>query len=304
MAFVDWHDTAPVIETKLEIWQQDKTSANLAALEKEISKSLDVSTVKKKKNMLITTNEKGEAFSAMSQADMGLTLIKVGRSTGISKYLNQGIACLNTIITPVSQGGLRRRKNGTSFFHASTDRTRESPGGTLNKHLTATRDLITAGNILDNLGMYSKAKDFRTAGIEGITQLVGSDYPTLEDYLVIYKGQPYPKSWIYYAISIEKKKPYHLEHGFKNAGYHTLVLLMIKAIHEKLGSDFPLSKFQNQKVSGKSVVRFMYDTYITKEQSGISKDEDVKKGNFGGFEEGRGNRLSDEEKTYFTTYYQ
>lgn len=305
MAFVEWHDTAPLIETKLEIWQQDKTSANLEALEKEISAAIDTNYVKEKGNLLFLTNNDGKAYSGMGQADMGIALIKVGRETGISKYLNKGIQCLNTLITPTSQGGLRKKKDGTSYFHSGTSRDRSSPGGTINQHMIATRDLITAGNILTELGLTSKAKDFRSAGIEGIKQLVGSSYPNLEDYLVIYKGVAYPKSWIYYSISIDKKKPYHLENGFKNAGYHTLVLRLIKAVHEKLGSEFPLSKFQNQKAKGtnKSVVRFMFDTYALKEQSGLETDEKVKAGNFGGFDPGRGKRIDDTEQAYFRDNY-
>lgn len=298
MAFTPWHDHKSLINTATEVWQQEKSSANLQAIRKAVNNALDTKYVKEKGDLLIEMNDHGIAYSAMDQADMGLALIETGQAIGDKAYIKLGRKALNVLLTDVKKGGLRKDTGSNSWFHGQTSRSNKFPGGTLNKHLSATRDLIIAGNLLGNLG-----SDYRKAGIEGIRQISSGNYPSLEDFLVKKKGKPVDDSWWYYAVNPKSKKMYFLSNGEKNAVYHVFCLNLIRQIHNLLGSSFPLGQFNNQKASGKSIVRRGFDTYMLKASQGLYTNAKVPDGNFSGLPEWR-KPLNAGDISYFQSNYQ
>lgn len=297
MAFVPWHDHKPLILTALEVWQEEKSSANLLALTNRVEDAIKTQHVKQKGDLLIEMNEDGIAYSAMDQADMGIALIESGLATGNKNWISLGKKSLNVLLTDVKRGGLRKDSGGTSWFHGQTSRDSKSPGGTLNKHMAATRDLIEASQLLGSSG-----KDYYNAGIEGAKQLASDRFPNLKDYFVIQKGKIVRESWLYYSINTTNRRQYFLKNNEKNPVYHVYELGLLKKIHTLLGSDFPLSNFNNQRMDGTSLVRHAFLTYKTKLQQGLNEDKKVSVGNFAGLPTWR-KPLDAEALAYFESTY-
>lgn len=303
MAFVPWHDHRELIYAAYVVWWWDRTPAKLQAVDVAISNAINTPYVKKKNGMTIEVDELGKAYSAMDQADMGSILIEVGSVANRPDLVNLGYSCLLVLLTLEKDGGLRRRKDGVSWFHAMTSRDNKSPGGTLNKHLVAVRELLECSKTLRTLGQFGRANDLYKAGMEGLLQLVSDPYPNLGDFIVRYKGDLYPRSWLYYAVSFSKKTGYHLDNGYKNATYHSFVLYLIYLIKDILGNDFPTAKFQNFKIDNKKVIRFIFDTYMLKKAEGVHSNGACKKGDFSGFSQNNGRLLTLEEEDYFRNTY-
>lgn len=296
MAFVPWHDHKPLILTALEVWQQEKSSANLLALKKKVDDALDTKYVKEKGDLLIEMNNYGDAYSSMDQADMGLALLEAGIAIGNKNWISLGKKALNVLLTDIKKGGLRKDCGGSSWFHGETSRSSKTPGGTLNKHLSATRDLIEAGDMLGNNG-----RDFRKAGIEGIKQLASDQYVNFKDFFVIDKGRVVRESWIYYSIDPKTKKQYFLDNEEKNPVYHVFVLGLIREIHNRLDDDFPLSALNKQRMDGLSLVRHAFLSYTTKIAGG-NTGKKVPKGNYAALPNWR-KPLTEGDLLYFGNTY-
>lgn len=283
MAFIPWHDHQPGIKGAFERWQASKTSANLKALSKLFDKALDTKYVKQQGSLLVEMNDHGRSYSCMDQADMGTLLITAGIATGNKQWINKGVSCLEVLVTPYNKGGLRTRMHGTSWIHGKTTRISNNPGGTLNKHLTAARDLCLMSTALNTIGRRSKAKDFKALSIEAVKQLANPKaYPNLLNFVVKKKGVPVTDSWMYYAIRYNQRQPYHLKYEPKNGVYHVFVLRLIRTLHGLLGSDFPLAELKALKVGDTNIVRWFLEIYKSKAATGIHSDSNSVVGSYTG----------------------
>jgi hypothetical protein len=245
---------------------------------------------------LVETNDDGLAYSAMDQVDLGLGLLRMHRKTTEHgppadprslAYLTLGLAALDILVDEVDEGGLRTKKAcekdpalTCSWLHGKTSKSGDAitDGGTLNKHLYAVRDLYRSGEVLQEVApspgpLHDRADKYRKVALQGMHQMVHSasaehdgDTPNLRDYIPVHDGVPIQDSWLYYGRNITDGKPYFLDSGYKNCGYH---LLVIGLLHTNLGfmqaEGLDIGGFTKRRNKLEaSVLEFILDSYTLK----------------------------------------
>jgi hypothetical protein len=255
---------------------------------------------------VVYANKNGVAHNAMSQAALGTWLLEAKRmlaERGIEgeradRYEALGIATLEVILDPVSAGGLsdtRPCENAAghtcSWYHAVTDRTRESPaeGGTLNKHLIVINGLERTAVALEAIDAATgeaargdQARRYRDAADAGLYQLVyaaghtaAGRSPNLMDYVARdAAGAPIARSWLYYSLNPARDRPgYFLKKNFKNCHYHITDMRLLREALVGAGSDADLSGFRDSRADlGTSITAFIVDTFEAKRAEGLFTD--------------------------------
>lgn len=257
-----WHDWRPRIEEALSAYRLVPNSSNRAEVRERIRSALREKNVVREKDRLIYVNDEGRAFSGMEQGDMGLMLFRAGRMLQDDDYIEKGMACMGVLLDDWSKGGLRRRRKGASWFHGQTNPRTKNPGGTLNKHLSATRELLYSADIVEP---YSprKARAYRKAGVEGAKQMVAGTFPSLDDFLVKVNGVIRPNAWAYYSVDWAEREGRYLDHPTKNAGYHIFVMRLLETIFTTAGPLLDRADFRST-AKRRSPLRRLLDAYERK----------------------------------------
>lgn len=257
-----WHDWRQEIEEALSTCREVPSKVNRAELRSRIASALREKPVRREKGRLFYANEDGRAFSGMEQGDMGLMLLRAGQLLQDDDYIEKGMACMAVLLDDWNDGGLRRQRNGGSWFHGQTNPRTKNPGATLNKHLSAARELLYGAAILD---AYSprKADAYRKAGAEGAKQLVGSTFPNLDDFLLKVDGRVPANAWAYYSLDWAERQGRYLDHPTKNAGYHIFVMRLLETIFSLSGPLLDRAEFRSN-AKGRSPLRRLYDAYERK----------------------------------------
>lgn len=262
-----WHDWFPILNAAITKATNAPSQANRAALKDAISAALRPKNVVREKSWLIDTNEHGRAYSCMNQSEMGIALLRTGVLLGQDNYIEQGMACLQVLLADYDDGGLRTRSAGGSWFHGKTSRSSKTPGGTLNKHLSAARWLQDAAELVVAYSP-SKAKAYRIAGEEGLRQMASAKFPSLSDFLVRVNGQIRSDSWAYYSVQWGSHDGRFLAHPTKNASYHLFCMRLIEEIFNGTGAvAINRAEFRSN-AKGRSPMRRLLDTYDAKIAAG------------------------------------
>ena len=277
--FKVWHHYMPEFREALE--NNDKE-----AFTRSVNKALGADHIVRKGDMLIEGNDHGRAYNSMGQSDMGLALIKAGRKWGVTEWVNDGIAALEVMLTKYEAGGLRLRDadSDTAWYCGQTARHHTDKGGTLNKHLYATRTFFNAAKQMEALGMTGKAAEYKEAGEEGFLKLVkGKQAPQLKDFFVQKdNGDYYFKSWVYYACGdADKERTYFLDQKQKNANYHLFDMKLIHTIGQLVDDDFKFKPFYKEQLEYVSAFGGMLQVYENKlDMGGLDNNTRTSYGQF------------------------
>jgi hypothetical protein len=263
---------------------------------------------------IVYTNAHGVAHNAMSQSQMASWLFaaarilaEAGDTRQAAVFEGLGEAVMRVALDPLDRGGLRsggacdlRPELGCSWFHAVTSPNRRTPGegGTLNKHLLvilgldrAAGDLLAIDKIEPGDRRRQSARDFATAAIEGIHQLVYSSgrrrgegaAPSLFDFIARDEsGAPILRSWLYYGMNPKREGPGYFmrdELVWKNCNYHILDMSLLYRNLTGPGAETDLSGFTIHDPWLKdSLLGFILKAYEIKLAEGIRKDSETTKG--------------------------
>ena len=272
-----WHHFGPEL-------REARKNDDEVAFSRSIDEALGGSHIVRKRDMLIDGNEHGRSYNCMGQSTLGLNLIKGGKKWGVPEWVDDGIACLNVMLVDYEAGGLRLRDNDTetSYYCGKTSRSADHKGGTINKHLYATRTFLGAAEVMRDLGKNKLAAKFEDAGEEGFLKLVrGSHGPKLKDYFVRDEdGDFYLKSWTYYSLSnADKDRPYFLKYTEKNGRYHIFEMELIYAIGQwfeagaDTDGDFYFEPFFKPQVASLSALGAYLQVYDNKLSRGGLEEE-------------------------------
>lgn len=262
-----WHDWYPYLIGAVNTVVATPSAANKKDLREMISAALRPKNVVRDKGWLIDTNEHGRSYSCMNQSEMGLALLRAGAALGQDSYIEQGMAALQVLLADYDDGGLRTKRAGGSWFHGKTSRSSKTPGGTLNKHLSAARWLQDAAELVVAYSP-SKAKAYRVAGEEGLRQMASAKFPSLSDFLVHVNGQIRSDSWAYYSVQWGSHEGRFLAHPTKNASYHLFCMRLIEEIFNGTGAvAINRAEFRSN-AKGRSPMRRLLDTYDAKIAAG------------------------------------
>jgi hypothetical protein len=237
-------------------------------------------------DMLIDGNEHGRSYNCMGQSDMGLALIRAGRMWDVGAWVDDGIAALNVMLTKYGAGGLRLRDaaSETAWYCGQTGRLDDDMGGTLNKHLYATRTFFLAAREMERLGDAAMATRYEQAGEEGYLKLVkGRQAAMLQDFFVQAEGEDYHLgSWVYYACNdASKGRGYFLDDSQKNASYHLFDMELISQIGNLADDDFDLTPFHKEQLGSISAFGGMLRVYRNKlDSGGLGQDTETARGQF------------------------
>ena len=263
-------------------------------------------------NRVVIVNKHDIAFTSMVQMDFGKWLLRVyqgllekgSTSPHLEEFRYLGLASVEVVADGVKDGGLRSRSSCDkrsdsmcSWYHGVTNEkhSKESEGGTLNKHLQAVDDFYTLAKLLEEVDNFtgsnrhrSTINDYMKASIEGTNQLVYSKgntkkgkAPNLFDYIPYdKKGDAIQNSWLLYGLNPEKQKSYFLKSNYKNCSYHMLDITLVGKILENLEGEIDLRGFTNKRkaLGKKSILKFMVDAYDIKIRDGLRGNTPTEKG--------------------------
>ena len=219
-----WHDSTPLLRSHIQ-------TGNRKAFDKDLAKAIGQPHVIRDDDWLVQGNDNDDAYSAMNQANLGLTLARAYRKWNVKRYANLAVASLEPLLTPRNKKrrGLRwQTSDDTCWFHSVTDRDRDGFGGTLNQHLFAVLALLDAVPLLNR-------SEYRFAALAGTRQLWEDNAgPRLHDFIPRKHGDAIIPSWIYYAVTIPDKSGYFLRTDGKNATYQQLVMEQIRRIEARV----------------------------------------------------------------------
>lgn len=243
------------------------------AFERAVEDALAGDHIIREDGLLIDGNEYGRSYNCMGQSTMGLALIRSGRKWGIDEWLDDGIDAMNVLLTPYDEGGLRLRDGDseTAWYVGKTSRDHDTKGGTLNKHLYATRTLFEAAKEMEALGNMQLAAQYEEAGEEGFLKLVkGHQGPQLKDYFVkTNQGDAYFESWVYYSCgNADGDRPYFLKVPEKNGGYHIYDMNLIYRLGNLVDEDFNFRPFYKEQLGSISAFGGMLQVYENKLDAG------------------------------------
>lgn len=298
--FKTWHDWRPEMEDAIARY-------DVAAFGSHVINAVSANpVVAHRDGMVIETNENGRSYSCMDQGDMGVVLIKGGIRFGRPDWMAPGIGCIETNRKSYAGGGLcLRPEAGMAWYCGQTSRTQTDKGGTLNKHLHATRSFLDAADLLAPYGYNDYVSLWRACAREGFRKLVkGNDLIKLANFFV-YKpgGDPFWKSWIYYGGNPETKNVYFLDNRVKNATYHLFVMRLIYNIGTRLGGSIDWSEFQKKQVGDFSALKGLVRCYQNKlEMGGLTTDSTGAHGQFGPPKNGNADALAPEVIAWFNQW--
>ncbi|MBP9711248.1 MAG: hypothetical protein KBD50_03280 [Candidatus Pacebacteria bacterium] len=248
---------------------------------------------------------KGEPYDAMGQSDLGGWAINMYRLTSkkdankkqVEGYKTVAFGAMDTILTPVSDGGLlsrndckEKKSEKCSFFHSKTNENVEpSKAWTMNKHMYAANNLWVFGKDLENSGestLKSKADKYKKAAVEGMHQLVYGESiktgktPTLFDYVPRNNGKAIQNSWIYYSIDTDTRNGYYLDAKGKNCNYHQLVVSLLVRNFKAMGNEVKMEGFTEKRsnLGNKSILEYLVRSYEIKKEDGLYKNTKTEDG--------------------------
>jgi RTX calcium-binding nonapeptide repeat (4 copies) len=282
-----WHHYAKEFKQALKTDDMD-------AFTRSLDEALGADHIIRDGDMLIDGNDHGRSYNCMGQSDMGLLLIRAGRQWGVTEWVDDGIAAMNVMLTDYDDGGLllRDAETGTAWYCGQTARHHGDRGGTLNKHLYATRTFFRAAEEMEALGRPDQAEIYEAAGEEGYLKLVkGKQAPKLKDFFVEKEpGDVHLNSWAYYACGdADGDKSYFLKNNQKNASYHIYDMELIYKIGTLVDEGFDFRPFFREQLGSMSAFGGMLEVYLNKlERGGLEEDTPTKFGQFSSTTNGNG----------------
>lgn len=278
--------------------------------ERKLSKVLDKNAEfeHNKIERVVWTGTTGKPYDSMGQSDLGGWAMKMYRLTSkkdgadkkqVAGYKTVAFGAMDTILTPVSAGGLLSRDNckekkneKCSFFHSKTNEDVDpKKAWTMNKHIYAANNLWTFGKDMENLKdntLASKADEYKNAAVEGMHQLVYGESvktgkaPTLFDYVPYKNDKAIQDSWIYYSIDSDTRKGFYLDDAGKNrnCGYHQLVVSLLVRNLKAMGSEVKKEGFTEKRsdLGNKSILEYLVRSYEIKKADNLYKNAKTENG--------------------------
>lgn len=226
-------------------------------------------------------NDFVQPYDAMGLGNMAATLIQGARWCDDADHkmlIALGLAFSDVVTDETNEGGLRRQKDGCSWFHAHTNAKSDGYGRTLNKHLSATRDLWQAAQVLRQIDAQKHKGDIQRlerAALEGVKKMVDGAFPTLMHFIPEdRKGNRIKRSWLYYGITWGGDKGYFLDRDYKNGNYHLFVMRLIARLFKMMGDAIPRKEWKRERgaLGDRSIPEWIWETYKAKEKAGLYKD--------------------------------
>ncbi|PWJ20996.1 calcium-binding protein [Jannaschia seohaensis] len=257
--------------------------------------------------LLIDTNALGRSYNAMGQSTLGIHLIEAGLAWDVPKWVGGGRAALDVLLTPYAAGGLGllEFETETAWFVGRTGRESASKGGTINKHLYATRTLLEAADLLAETAP-GRAALYQRAGEAGFRKLaLGDAGPKLADFFVREEdGDAFLDSWVYYSlIDANPERPYFLRDQGLNGHYHTYDMTLIHQISRLLDEGFDYEPFLEETVGGLTALSAMVQVWEAKlDTGGPLVDTPTPLGRFHGWHPEKGRPPTQEGLLWFERF--
>lgn len=196
-------------------------------------------------------NKAGDAFSAMEQADLGLSFWRfyqiMARKPDARAFQEVSFGALNVMLDTVQNGGLRLG----DWPIGQTTYKDDDYGLTLNKGICGLRTLWA-------VGLEAGIPQYRAQAIRSLNYMARSGTwskaagPTLMDYA------PPSRGWIYYGMSGDTGEPYYLKKDpSKNGLYHIYIMEMLAWMRTSMGAAFPYGAL-------KPFMDVLKDAYVAK----------------------------------------
>jgi hypothetical protein len=221
------------------------------------------------RGLIYEANAEGRSFNAMSQSTLGRSLIDGGARFDEPIWVEAGKMVLDTMLVEWAEGGLGLldRDAMTAWFTGMTTSSVSITGGTLNKHLYATRTFLQAAQTLEGIGRQEDAARYVTAGEAGLRKLVTGEHgPLLSDYFVrTPDGGHHLEAWVYYALlGTDPDEAYYLIRPQLNSHYHIFDMRLIEQAGYRLAEDFDWSPFYEPTIEGLTPFGAMLRVYENK----------------------------------------